>query len=607
MDAAENLARAPVAELPETLDRSGRLAIVVLSVVCSAALLTVRDGREYGWWLFDGARALTVWHTLLIGPAVVTALLLRQARDYSAWCCGVILAALLLPLALHAGGACTVAGVNIDCGQLMAPYVLCLCVLLSMLAPFLQAWRDSGRLDYILLYRYAWDNNLALAAALFFTGAGWAILALWAALFDVVGIKFFEELFHSRRFAYPTSGLLLGYGLAMGRTQQGAIRAMLRICLATGRAQLPLIAVLALSFLTALIFTGLEPLWATRHAAALLLVLVFWVVTMLNAVYQDGVEAPDYPHWSRRLATAALLSLPVYAGLAAYALKLRVTQYGWTVDRLWAAVVTAVALAYAFSYALAAMRRSTPWLQGVASANRAIALGVIFILFLTQSPVLDFRVIAIHSQMQRLKDGQLRPEEFDLRYLRWDLGAPGVMALQALQDDPRFSTPLLNNEIKALLAADNPWNGGDERLALPVERIPVLAGGPQVPEALKATLAADLRRDQAWGLEACRTKPDGCVFAAADLDGDGEVEWVLMSKNPGPWDRWPVFARHGERYARIAMMTLAGNVARTGKSVQIEPGNPVRTQPARWQELYIGPHRFYVQEPQPHEGPDAVD
>ncbi|WP_210217163.1 DUF4153 domain-containing protein, partial [Klebsiella pneumoniae] len=129
------------------------------------------------------------------------------------------------------------------------------------------------------------------------------------------------------------------------------------------RGLLPLLSFIAVLFVLSLPFTGLAPLWATRSAASLLLVLAVLLISLANAVYQHDDGTPPYPAWLRRLVEASLLALPIYAGLALYAMSLRVSQYGWTLSRFWGAAVAVLIAGYAIGYAFAALRRHGRWLH----------------------------------------------------------------------------------------------------------------------------------------------------------------------------------------------------------------------------------------------------
>ena len=176
--------------------------------------------------------------------------------------------------------------------------------------------------------------------------------------------------------------------------------------------------------------------------SALLLVLLFAVVALYNAVHQDGLGSVVQGRPLRLLTQAALLVLPVYAGLAAYSLWLRVAQHGWTEERLWACLIDAVAALYAMAYAAAVLAARGGRLSLLDWANPRIAVAAVAVLLLTQSPLLDFRAIAVRAQVADALAPGHDPKLLDLNYLRFHAGRPGNEALQRLQGDPRVNAAM---------------------------------------------------------------------------------------------------------------------------------------------------------------------
>src|SRR5690606_11783677 len=104
------------------------------------------------------------------------------------------------------------------------------------------------------------------------------------------------------------------------------------------RALLPLVAFILVIFLGTLPFTGLENLWDTGYASELLLWLAAVLLFFFNAVVAEN-DNLAMNAWLRRLVLLAIVLVPINSLLAGWALGLRVEQYGWTVERLWALFV----------------------------------------------------------------------------------------------------------------------------------------------------------------------------------------------------------------------------------------------------------------------------
>lgn len=571
----------------DELDRDGRLMIIALALIQSILLLLAYYGIKYDWAWFAAIPVRTLWLTLAVAVPTFTSLLLRRGRDHYAAIAAAVLIAVLLPLAWHGGNACGARDI-IACDGVWMPYVVVLTCALFVALPFVQTARDHGpRLSYPDLFHHAWDNWLALHSAALFAGAGWLILVLWAGLFKLIGIGFFTTLFSSVEFIFPVSGLFFGFGLMLCRTQPGALRAVLRVWLSLSRGLLPLIGTLAVVFLLALTFTGLQPLWATRYAATLLLTLVLATVTLANAAFQDGVSGPPPSTTLRRLVAAALLTLPAYAGIAAYALSLRVDQYGWSVDRLWAALISAFAMLYAFGYAAAVLRRSDAWLSLIAPVSAVIGLLLSAVLLLTQSTLLDFRVIAVNSQLAQLDKGAVTLEKFDLTYLRWNLGRPGVEALQALSKDARVkAAPDVASRIQKLLVAKNRWEGREnEQPTLAAKDFLILPKGAAVPDGVLAALN-EKQKNRIYAAEPCARKAQSCALLQVDLNGDAQAEWVLINKE-GRGYGVPVLALRGDHWQQVG--NLNSSAANNAKDVlKTLEDAAISTEPQHWKDLRIG-------------------
>jgi hypothetical protein len=139
-------------------------------------------------------------------------------------------------------------------------------------------------------------------------------------------------------------------------------------------------------FLATLLFTGLEPLWSTRRATALLLTAAA-LVFLVNAAYQDGHS--EHPVRVLRYAgsLAAILLLPL-VGIAGYGLALRVGQYGWTPERIIALACAVVAACYTFGYGLSVLA-SRPWLKWLEVTNVFTAFVILAVILALFSPIAD--------------------------------------------------------------------------------------------------------------------------------------------------------------------------------------------------------------------------
>ena len=197
--------------------------------------------------------------------------------------------------------------------------------------------------------------------ALLMLAAFWLLIWLWAGLFKLVDIRIFATLFESSGFIWIASATVVAIGLWIGLERGQVVDALRNVLQAMCRFLLPLTVLILLLFVVCLPFTGLQPLWETRHATPILLAMVFAHVALLNGVIQDGRQAVHYPRALRVLVDASSLCLPLLAGLAIYALWLRIGQYGLTPDRVVAVGATLVALLHALALMAATMGSGRRW------------------------------------------------------------------------------------------------------------------------------------------------------------------------------------------------------------------------------------------------------
>lgn len=285
--------------------------------------------------------------------------------------------------------------------------------------------------DYRTQFDVAWKLAVQLALGAAFVGVLWALLYLGADLFELIGLNFLKKLIEHAWFAIPATALAVSVAVHLTDVRASLVRGVRTLALVLLGWFLPLLVLLIGSFFAALILTGVEPLWGTRHASVSLLSAAGALVILVNAVYQDG-DSAHAPHrvlrYAARAACALLVPLVV---LSADALYLRVAQYGWTAERVATEACIVIAACYALGYALAALYPGV-WLKQIERWNFVSALLILLIIGTIYSPLADPDRIAVASQVSRLESGKVGPGKFDFDYLRWRSGRYGVDALRHL-------------------------------------------------------------------------------------------------------------------------------------------------------------------------------
>jgi hypothetical protein len=484
-----------------------------------------------------------VWHTLTLGLLSLVAL--SQRSDNKLRYAGVFVCATagLSLVAIWAGWSIHPATV-INYRAVLLPYALSLSGAWFVLLPYLQAYIERGewRPSYSTLFECAWQNVLTLLFAAAFVGVCWLILVLAAELFEMIGLPIVSQVLGYRAFDYLATGLMAGLGLLFGRILRPIALWVRRVAVVASHALLPFVAFVGLMFVLVLPLTGLAGLWHTGRATTLLLSMQILMVLLLNAVYQDGTGSVAYPAWLRWLVGTGLLSLPIYAALALYALHLRIGQYGWTAERVYMVALTGVLAGFGVAYAVAGWPGRHRWLHGITRANISLAVCGVGLVAMLHSPVLDpFRIGAISqsgrwrdaaSKLSSADDATTAAMEQSLQYLRFDSGRRGYLALQGLRDDPAIAgNPALVKRVADEVAAPDRWSRPTPELPTLAElreHIELAQGAvPPSDDYLLALQAGTLKfpGDMSWA--GCTSQKLKCILLTLDLHGDGQRQNLL--------------------------------------------------------------------------------
>ena len=389
--------------------------------------------------------------------------------------------------------------------------------------------------SYQCYFLTSWKHGFQIALTCLFLGVFWALLYLGAALFELINIHFLSDLIKTPWVSMPVSTLAIAYAIHI---------ADVRPVIGSGaRAQapdllswlLPMMTLIALAFLVALVFTGLEPLWSTRRATSVMLAAAGALVLLINAVYQDGDPQRPVAGALRYAGNAATGVLAILVAIAAYALALRVGQYGWTPERILALACVVVAACYAIGYPVAAVA-SRHWLKWIEFTNIVTAFVILAVMLALFTPVADPARISAADQVGRLVSGRISPDRFDFAFLRFHSGKYGRDALERLkttQNGPDAQE--IARRATAMLAANTPSEGRQQQgsRTTPTNRAANIAiihpKGGSLPDGF-------LQRDwesvpQPWRIPRClKVKGAACEAVMLDLDGDGMPEILVFGQ-----------------------------------------------------------------------------
>jgi len=408
-------------------------------------------------------------------------------------------------------------------GTLAAASTLALYILL----PYIQILHESGKpvFPYPELFRHSWNNFFIAGTGCLFAGIFWGLISLWVALFNMLGVSFFEKVFFSFPFVSITLSAMFGFGIALGKESQMVINTLLRVTLAIFRALMPLLAFIALLFLATLPFTGLQPLWNTKSASPLLLGVLLLVILFINALFQDGSGPRPYPGWLRRGVEGMLLVMPVFAGLTFYAIGLRISQYGLTPERFYVVLFAFITGLYGIGYAIGVVRQSGAWMGLMRPVNVGMSLLVAALALLVHTPVLDPLAWSAQSQYRRLVRGRVDAGLFDYGALRFQLGRAGHARLEALSrlgDHPQAE--IIRREVERVRKAVS-YYASKKIPPIPLaDRLNVFTPSGSLPDGLVEALL-DLYR---YYLDECMKKGD-CVVFSINVDNDPELEYAFVT------------------------------------------------------------------------------
>jgi Domain of unknown function (DUF4153) len=449
--------------------------------------------------------------------------------------------------------------------------VLATIVIASVPLPFIIAASGPGWRDYPTLFSAAWTIVVRYAAAWVFVGVVWGVIYLSDMLLSIVGLNVIEDLIDIGFVPFVVTGVTLGLTLAVVEEMKDYVSPYLVLRLL--RLLLSVVLLVMVVFVVALPVQGLSGLFGELSVAATLLAMTAASATLITtAVDQSDADATHSPLLARSTQALALI-LPIPAGLAAYSVWLRVDQYGWTPDRVFAALVAAFGLGYGVLYAVAVIRR-TGWMERIRQGNIAMAVAGVAAAALWLTPVLNAERISAQNLVARYQSGATLVTALDVSQLT-DWGFAGAAArseLDALALQPgqeALATALASAASIAPGAVD-----ADPALVL-ADLVAILPLQPTTATADRDQLLAGLQAyDLASWLAACRTpmldgKP-GCVMVVADFSQiyDGN-EAIIVLRETGDYMRYEALVQVAGMIERRSVSALEGYLPYDAAGIEI--------------------------------------
>lgn len=427
--------------------------------------------------------------------------------------------------------------------------------------PFIIAGAGPGWRDYPALFTESWRMVVRAAAAGLFAGLFWGMVWLSDSLLGLVGLGFVEGLMAAGPMAAMLTGAALGLGAATVAEAGSDVGPDLAVKLLRLFA-LPVL-VVAVVFLVALPLQGMKPLAGGVSAAGILLAVASVMITLVAAMVgrEDAEASRGRLAEGTGMALAALVAAP--AGLALWALWLRVGQHGWTPGRLFAALVAVVALGYGLGY-LAVVLRGAGWRARVRVVNLWMAPVLAVAAALWLSPLLDAEAISAKGMVARYEAGAVTAEDLDLYALQgWGVAGEAALArFETLSREPGQEALAVKLAAKDAAAMDVPAAPPDALLEELRAVMPLQPAGAVATRDLLLTGIPAMELES-W-IDACRTplpgtdRP-GCVFVVADLwpAAPGE-EAVALLREPSGFVRYEGLGLGPEGVMRRSVASMDG-------------------------------------------------
>ena len=295
-------------------------------------------------------------------------------------------------------------------------------------APLFQTMRDEGRrvLPYDKVHRYAWTDGIIGGASLAFTGLSFLIAFLLGALFDAIGVTLLKDLLDEGWFNWSVAGAAFGAASAVLRERDPLLGTLQRLVMLVFSVLAPVLAFALAVYLVALPVTGFGGLWKSGlPETPLLLSAAGAAFVFLNAVIGDSREDRGKGRLWRLTEVVLLVAVLPLGLLALVSMGLRVSQYGWTPERLWGVIACLIAIAFGIADWLALWRGRAQFDAPVRTYQKRLAAGLCGLALFLALPIVDFGAISATSQLARLRAGKIDTAKFDWQAMAFDFGPAG--------------------------------------------------------------------------------------------------------------------------------------------------------------------------------------
>ena len=353
---------------------------------------------------------------------------------------------------------------------------LCAYLLASLASGFVLTDRsDTSEHRYGPVFVYGLTQPLVAICAALFTAVGVVLLIAGAFVLENFGVADAPAALQKPWILAPTLGALIGFSIVFMRNRSGLLGGLRFLLLLLSRFAAPVFAVSGIVLLIAILGSGLRLVLDPTLGPAGLTVFCFVSMLAINGVYQNG-EAASPAAWLRLSVIACAVTLPLLSTIAAYALSHDIGQTGLTPERVILCAFTGLTFLYSLALGLSLISelnwRGRRWLPLLAPLNMSMAAAWVAALLVLASPLADPWALSAQNQKQQLIQSD-QAADFDLGYLKFNLGRHGEKALQdlALITDHPQADAIRENATQALNAATQ-WDYENAPIATEPNSLP---------------------------------------------------------------------------------------------------------------------------------------
>ncbi|MFY3769432.1 hypothetical protein AHYW_003096 [Providencia manganoxydans] len=312
-----------------------------------------------------------------------------------------------------------------------------LIVLLFFLLPWMQMRQleKTWKIDYACLMGFYIKNTLLGIFASAIGGLLVTLILLANFLFKIVNLSSLSQLLSNDLTLW--AGFTLGFNIGLIFLRSTFELQFGKFIRYIARFFLIILHIIAIVFVIGFIFSYFTGMNATGLGSAAMLWFLILNIILINLVYGDGTQPYQFSAWLNPFVLFSVLLLNFFSLLSIYGILIRVNQYSWSIERLYAFTIALFLAIIIFAYSIAVLRKRTHWIFSLGTINKFGLLGLIGTILVINSPIADFKRITLNSILSGIDNGKIKVDSM-LAYDLDELGPNGQQALKKLKSNPEY-------------------------------------------------------------------------------------------------------------------------------------------------------------------------